>query len=83
MYRCQSNFAMFCYFLANLNHPNLLAYIKSDYYSVCDDYGVNADETWMHGNWFYTTDHGIFGHEVKGYRKVSTRQFYVMDNHTV
>ena len=41
------------------------AYIKSDYYSVCDDYGVNADETWMHGDWFYTTDYGIFGHEVK------------------
>ena len=41
------------------------AYIKSDYYSVCDDYGVTADETWMHGDWFYTTDYGIFGHEVK------------------
>ena len=23
--------------------------IKSEYYSVCDDYGVNADKTWMHG----------------------------------
>ena len=32
---------------------------------MCDDYGVNADETWMHGDWFYTTDCGIFGHEVK------------------
>ena len=41
------------------------AFIKSDYYSVCDDYVVNADETWIHGNWSYTTDHGIFGHEVK------------------
>ena len=41
------------------------AYIKSDNLSVCDDYGVNADETWMHGDWFYTMDHGIFGHEVK------------------
>ena len=40
-------------------------YIKSDYYSVCDEYGVNQDETWMHGDWFYTTDYGIFDHEVK------------------
>ena len=23
--------------------------ITSDCYSICDDYGVNADETWMHG----------------------------------
>ena len=41
------------------------AYIESAYYSVCDDYGVDADETWMHGDWFYTTDYGVFGHEVK------------------
>ena len=27
--------------------------------------GVNPEETWMHGDWFYTTDYGIFGHEVK------------------
>ena len=40
-------------------------YIKSTYYSICDDYGVDADETWMHGDWFYTTDYGVFGHEVK------------------
>ena len=41
------------------------AYIKGAYFSACDDYGVDADETWMHGDWFYTTDYGIFGHEVK------------------
>ena len=41
------------------------SYIKSDYYSVYDDYDVNSDETWMHGDWFCTTDYGIFGHEVK------------------
>ena len=28
-------------------------YIKSGYYSICDDYGVNADETWMHGGWYF------------------------------
>ena len=40
------------------------AYIKSAYI-VCDDYGVNPDETWMHGDWLYLMDYGIFGHEVK------------------
>ena len=33
------------------------AYIKSAYYSICDDYGVDANETWMRGDWFYTTDY--------------------------
>ena len=42
-----------------------IAYIKSAYYSTCNDYGVDADETWMHGDWFYTTGYGIFGNEVK------------------
>ena len=41
------------------------AYIKSVYYSICDDYGINPDETWMYEDWFYTTDYGIFSHEVK------------------
>ena len=44
-------------------------YIKSAYYSICDDYDVDADETWMHGDWFYTTDYGIFGHEVKATKR--------------
>ena len=42
-----------------------ISYIKIAYYSICDDYGVNADETWMHGDWFYTTGDGIFRYEVK------------------
>ena len=37
------------------------SYIKSAYYSIRDDYGVNADEIWMHGGWFYTIKYGIFG----------------------
>ena len=41
------------------------AYIKSEYYSICDDNGVDANEAWMHGDWFYRTDYAIFGHEVK------------------
>ena len=104
MYRCQSNFAMFCVTSApgiswqHLNHPNLLlpavyrfhVYFhvrfilhelrislphedgfskvkneRSAYYNVCDQYGVNPDETWMYGEWFYATDYGIFGHEVE------------------
>ena len=40
-------------------------YVRSAYYIVCDEYGLNPDETWMHGDWFYTTDYAIFGHEVK------------------
>ena len=45
------------------------SYIKSAYYSVCDDYGVNADEPWMHEDWFYTTYYGIFGHELKATKR--------------
>ena len=26
------------------------AYIKSAYYSICDGYGVDADEIWIHGD---------------------------------
>ena len=40
-------------------------YIKSAYYSTCDDYGVDPTETWMYGDWFYKTDFAIFGHNVK------------------
>ena len=43
------------------------AYIRIGYYSICDDYGVDADETWMHGDWFYTTS--IFGHELKAAKR--------------
>ena len=39
--------------------------IQSAYYSLCDDYGGDPAETLMHGDWFYTTDYAIFGHEVK------------------
>ena len=45
------------------------AYIKSACYSTCDDYGVDADETWMHGDWFYTTGYGTFSHEVKATKR--------------
>ena len=41
------------------------AYINSAYYSIRDDYGVNPEETWMYGDWFYTTGYGIFANEVK------------------
>ena len=41
------------------------AYIKSVYYSIYDDYGVDPFEIWMYGDWFYTKDYAIFGHEVK------------------
>ena len=44
-------------------------YIKSAYYSICGHYGVNPDETWMFGDWFYTTGYGIFGDEAKATRR--------------
>ena len=42
------------------------SYIKSAYYSICDDCGVDPAETWMYGDWFYTADYAVFDHEVKG-----------------
>ena len=41
------------------------SYIQNAYYSLCGDYGVDPTETWMYGDWFYTTDYAIFSHEVK------------------
>ena len=40
------------------------SYIKSDCSSIFDDYSVNANETWMHGDYVCTTAYDIFGHEV-------------------
>ena len=38
----------------------------SVYYSICNDYGTDADEVFlMYGNWFYTKDYAVFGHEIK------------------
>ena len=45
------------------------AYINSAYYRICNDYGVDVNETWMDGDWFYTTGYGIFGHEVKATKR--------------
>ena len=44
-------------------------YSNSAYYSICNEYGVDATETWMHGDWFYMTGYGIFGHEVKATKR--------------
>ena len=40
-------------------------YEDSAYYTVCAEYGVDPTETWMYGDWFYTTDYTVFGNEVK------------------
>ena len=38
----------------------------SVYYSICNDYGTDADEVFlMYGDWFYTKDYAVFGHEIK------------------
>ena len=39
--------------------------VKSACYSICDDYGVNPNETWMYGTWFYTAHYVIFASELK------------------
>ena len=44
-------------------------YIESAYYNACDNYDVDPNETWMHGDLFYTTDYDIFGHEVKATKR--------------
>ena len=36
------------------------SYINSAHYAICNDYGVNPNETWMHGDWFYMTSYAIF-----------------------
>ena len=35
------------------------SYIKCAYYTICDDYGVNPYEIWIHRDWFYTTDYEV------------------------
>ena len=45
------------------------ANIQSAYYALCNYYGVDPSETWMHGDWFYTTDYAVFVHEVKATEK--------------
>ena len=34
--------------------------LKSAYCSICDDYGLNADDV-NEWDWFYSTDYGNFG----------------------
>ena len=60
----------------SLPHKDGISNVKNDfersaYYGVCDQYGLNPDETLIHGEWFYTTDYGIFGHEVKATERFS------------
>ena len=53
-----------------LQHEDRFSKVKNDYedsayYSVCDEYGVDLAERWIYGDWFYTTDYAVFGHELK------------------
>ena len=36
---------------------------------ISDDYGVNADETWMNRNWFYMTKYDTFGNGGKATKR--------------
>ena len=53
----------------SLPHEDGFSKVKNDYdsayYSVCNEYGVDPTVTWMFGDWFYTIDYAIFGHNVK------------------
>ena len=45
------------------------SYINSAYYAICDDFGVDADETCMHEDRFYTASYAIFTTESKATRR--------------
>ena len=47
----------------------LIDYEDSAYYSICNEYGIDPAETWMYGDWSYTTDYAAFGHGVKATEK--------------
>ena len=59
VFSCMKNTASFRY---SFDTWGLLkvksSYNKSAYYSMCDDYDVNAEEIWMHGECFYTVEDG-------------------------
>ena len=38
------------------------SYIKSTCYGICDDYGVNTNEIWTNGDWFYSVSYTNFGY---------------------
>ena len=44
-------------------------YIQSAYYSIYDEYGADANETWMHGDWFYMTSYAIFTTDSKATKR--------------
>ena len=45
------------------------SYINSAYNAICNDHGVNPNETWMYGDWFYTTSYAIFTTESKATKR--------------
>ena len=45
------------------------SYIKIPYSSICHDYGVNAEEIWTNGYWFYTAAYGEICDGGKGTKK--------------
>ena len=45
------------------------SYIDSAYYAICNHYGVNPNETWIHGDRFYTTSYAIFTTESKATKR--------------
>ena len=61
VFSCTNNTLAFSYFFVTQRWFNKVnnSFIKSAYYSICDDYVVNGDEKSMYGDWFYTRNFGI------------------------
>ena len=59
------------------------SYIKSAYYNICDNYGVNADEIWMNGDWFYSKTCSIFGGSGKATRRSPTGNLIRWTNYPI
>ena len=51
------------------------AFIKNSYNSICNDYVVNPDKTWLHGNWFYTKSYAVFTSELKAAKRSPPDEF--------
>ena len=46
-------------------------YSKEDYFKICDEYGVDPNETWLFGKWYTTTSWAVFGENNQKYTKVA------------
>ena len=71
IFSCTNNTLAFSYFFVTRSWFNKVnnPFIKSAYYSICDDYVVNGDETSMYGDWLYTRNFGIFRYGIEATKR--------------